>query len=360
MSLKWTPFPFVLVLVLIAIIFSGVGAGGQSEPVTASGKSEPEAKPAKADAAPLPSTATLPKSYPVITAKGRCPKSAASSKNAGKTECTVRLSREEFEALVNGINPGMVKGERRVLASTYGRALALAQEASRRGLDRDPRLQAQIEYSRLILLANAMSKELYKDSLKSTDEDAEKYYATHKSLFERFTFDRIFIPLEKRPALPSASGGVDAASQATDLQQKEMKELAEQVYTRAVAGEDFEKLQKEVFKTAEIATEPTTKVEDLRRGDLSDVQNVIFNLEPGKISALLTDDTGYFIYKMVSRTVPAFAEVKTQVTVRMQSDNSSDAVRRIERLSGAKVNDAYFDKYDPPPPSKDEVELDND
>ena len=359
MSLKWTLFPPVLVLVLISSIFSGVSADGQSEPVTASGKSEPEAKPTKADAPTLPSTATLPKSYPVITAKGQCPKSAANSKTAGRTECTVRLSREEFEALVNGINPGMVKGERRVLASTYGKALALAQEAARRGLDRDPRLQAQIEYSRLILLANAMSKELYKDSLKSTDADAEKYYASHKSLFERFTFDRIFIPLEKRPASPSASGGVDA-SQATDLQQKEMKELAEQVYTRAVAGEAFEKLQKEVFKTAEIATEPTTKVEDLRRGDLSDVQNVIFNLEPGRISALLTDDTGYFIYKMVSRTVPPFAEVKTQVTVRMQSDNSSEAVRKIERLSGAKVNDAYFDKYDPPPPSKEDVELDND
>src|SRR4029077_4893987 len=133
--------------------------------------------------------------YPVITAKGPCPKSPANNKPAAQAECKVKLSREDFEALVNGMNPSMVKGERRVLASTYGKALALAQEASRRGLDRDPRLQAQIEYSRLILLANAMSKEVYKDSLKSNDEEAEKYYASHKSLFERFTFDRIFIPL---------------------------------------------------------------------------------------------------------------------------------------------------------------------
>lgn len=352
MSLQRTSFFSPRALALTLIFFSCMGAAAQSEP---------EAKAAKTDAPVLPSTATLPKSYPVVTAKGSCPKSAASSKKPVKADCKVTLGREDFEALVNGINPKMVKGERRVLASTYGKALALAQEASRRGLDRDPRLQAQIEYSRLILLANAMGKELYKESLKTTDEDAEKYYSSHSSLFERFTFERVFVPLEKHPASPLNSGGIEVASQsADDLKQKEMKELAEQVYARAVAGEDFAKLQKEVFKTAEIATEPNIKVEDLRRGDLSQVQNVIFDLQPGKISALLTDDTGYFIYKMVSRTVPPFPEVKPQVTVRMQIDNNAEAVRKIEKMSDAQVNDSYFDKYDPPPPSEEEMELDSD
>jgi parvulin-like peptidyl-prolyl cis-trans isomerase-like protein len=352
MSLKWISFPSPLALSLILVISSGVGARAQSES---------ETKAAKTEAPALPSTATLPKTYPVVTAKGSCPKSAATSKNSAKAECKVTLGRENFESLVNGINPKMVKGERRVLASTYGKALALAEEASRRGLDRDPRLQAQIQYSRLILLANAMSKELYKESLKSTDEDAEKYYASHGSLFERFTFDRIFVPLEKHSASPLKSSDVEVTSgQANDLKQKEMKELAEQVYARAVAGEDFGKLQNEVFKTAEIATEPNIKVEDLRRGDLSQVQNVIFDLQPGKISALLTDDTGYFIYKMVSRIVPPFQEVKPQVTVRMQIDNNAEAVRKIEKMSNAQVNDNYFDKYDPPPPSEEEVELDSD
>jgi hypothetical protein len=352
MSPKWISLPYLLVPVLVLAIFSGVRA---------SGKSQPEAKATRTDAPTLPSTATLSKTYPVITAKGPCPKSAANGKTAAKAECKVTVSREEFEALVNGINPKMVKGERRVLASTYGKALALSLEASRRGLDRDPRLQAQLRYSRLILLANAMSKEIYKDSMASPDEDAEKYYASHKSLFERFTFDRIFVPLEKHPASPLKSGSVEVASeQGSDLKQKEMKELAEQVYARAVAGEDFDKLQKEAFKVAEIATDPNIKVEDLRRGDLSEVQNVIFDLEPGKISALLTDQTGYFIYKLMSRTVPPFEIVKPQVTVRMQNDKSAEAVHKIEKLSEAEVNAAYFDKYDPPPPSENEPDMDMD
>jgi len=272
------------------------------------------------------------------------------------------VTREEFEALVNGMNPNMVKGERQVLANNYGKALALALEATRRGLDQDPRLQAQLRYSRLIMLANATSKELYMDALASPDEDAEKYYAVHKPLFERFTFDRIYVPLEKRSAGALDAHGTTTSVEARgdDLHEKEMKELAEQVYSRALAGEDFDKLQKEVFKTAEIGTEPNIKVEDLRRGDLSDVQNVVFDLEPGKISSLLVDQTGYFIYKLVSRTVPPFDIVKQQVTVRMQNDKSAEGIKRIEKLSKAEVNGAYFDKYDPPPPNPNEPDLDQD
>jgi PPIC-type PPIASE domain len=255
----------------------------------------------------------------------------------------------------------MVKGERRVLADAYGKALALSLEATRRGLDRDPRLQAQLRYSRLIMLANAMSKEIYKDALNGRDQDAEQYYASHKSLFERFNFERLYIPLEKRASSPSQSTTVEAASEKPeDLKKDEMKQLANQVYARALAGEDFGKLQREVFATADIASDPNIKLEDLRRGDLSEVQNVVFDLKPNQVSSLLTDQTGYFIYKLVSRTVPPFDTVKPQVTVRMQNDKSAQGIRSIEKAAQAQVNSAYFDKYDPPAPSKEDADMDAD
>jgi hypothetical protein len=322
------------------------------------GQTEAEAKAAKSDAPALPSTTTLSKNFPVVTAKGPCPKPAG--KAAPKAECKVTLGREEFESLVNSLNPDMVKGERRVLAAAYGKALALSLEATRRGLDRDPRVQAQLRYNRLILLANAMSKELYKDAMASPEEDAEKYYAAHKSLFERFTFDRIYIPFERQAASPEQGSVAAPSAEGNEVQQKEMKELAERMYARALAGEDFDKLQKEAFKIAGIGTEANIKVEDLRRGDLSEVQNVIFDLQPGKISSLLTDNSGYFIYKLVSRTAPPFETVKPQVTVRMQNDKSASGIQQIEKMSEAQVNSAYFDKYDPPPSAEKDGDMDSD
>jgi hypothetical protein len=319
------------------------------------------AVPSKPQESKLPSTVTLPKNYPVITAKGPCPNAAAHTKSAAANDCKVTVSREEFEALVNGMNPQMVKGERRVLADAYGKALALSLEATRRGLDRDPRLQAQLRYSRLIMLANAMSKEIYKDALNSRDQNAEQYYGSHKSQFERFNFERLYIPLEKHAASPSQATTVETASEKPeDLKKEEMKQLADQVYARAQAGEDFGTLQREVFKTAEIASDPNIKLEDLRRGDLSDVQNVIFDLKPNQISSLLTDQTGYFIYKLVSRTVPPFDIVKPQVTVRMQNDKSAQGISAIEKAAQSEVNSAYFDKYDPPESTKEDADMDSD
>ena len=316
---------------------------------------EPAGGTKEAAPAALPLTTTLPKNYPVVSMTTACPKSAA------KRGCSTVVTRDEFEALVNAMNPRMIKPERHELAENYGRVLALSQLALKKGLDRDPHVQAQLRYQRLHALASAMAREIYKDTLASPSEDAEKYYAAHKSAFERFNFERLYIPKQKRTEVAKASDLESAVQQANaDQPDKQMTALAEQVYARAQAGEDFAKLQKEVFQQAGIETDPNVKVDDIRRGDFSDAQAVAFDLTPGKMTPVIADYNGYFIYKLVSRTVPPFEEVRPQVTVRMQNDKSTQAVKNIEKLYNAKVNNAYFEKYDPPPPSDNEPELDTD
>jgi hypothetical protein len=354
MSRKWIGLSSAVIFSVILLSSLGFSANGEG--------AAQAAEPAGSDVPPvLPSTATLPPDYSVITIQTTCPKSAAKSKTAAQGDCKITVTRKDFEDLVNATNPRMVKGERRELAATYGKVLALSQEAIKRGLDRNPRVQAQIRYLRLHTLANAMAMEIYKDALASPLGDAEKYYATHGALFERFTFERIFVPRQKPTSAPQSPAELEAAApRNSDTSEKEMQELAKQVYARAVAGEDFAKLQQEVFKTAGVTSDPSVKLEDLRRGDLSEVQNVVFDLAPGNLSPVLTDQTGFFIYKLVSRVVPPFESVREQVTVRMQNDRSAEAVSRIEKLSKAHVNAAYFDKYDPPPPNPNEPDVDSD
>src|SRR5581483_9086350 len=141
------------------------------------------------------------------------------------------------ENLVKDINARMIKPERRDLAETYARVLALSQEAMKKGLDRDPRVQAQLHYLRLQTLANATAKKIYLDSLASPSEDAEKYYQTHKPLFERFNFERLYIPKQKRGEKPRSTDTA-ATPDTPDPSEKEMKALADQTYARAQTGED--------------------------------------------------------------------------------------------------------------------------
>src|SRR5438105_7662450 len=174
MSLKCLCLSVVCLLLTSAVAVSAQEAAAENDKQSAP--------------AALPLTTTLPKDYPVVSISTPCPKAAA------KRGCKMVVTRQEFEDLVNSMNPRMIKPERHELAESYGRALALSQEALKKGLDRDPRVQAQLRYQRLYALASAMAREIYKETLASPSEDAEKYYATHKSAFERFNFERLYIP----------------------------------------------------------------------------------------------------------------------------------------------------------------------
>ncbi len=314
-----------------------------------------EAKAAEAALPSLPLTTTLPRSYPVITVESDCPKAA--SKAAGKPEarCKTVITRAEFEELVQAINPRMIKIERRQLAQNYARMLALSNEAMNRAVDKRPEVQALLRYVKASALGGALYKQVLRTANTHSDEDVEKYYHAHASAFDRYNFQRIFIPATRQgqPATPDAVAyKTDEASTA-----EEMKALAEKIHTRAVAGEDFLALQKEALEQGGIKSEPNIEVSDVARGSLPAEDNQVFDLAPGKVSPIIAGPTGYTIYKLISKQTPPFESVKDQVSIEMENHHSEEALKKIENI---KVNDSYFEKYDPPTPNADEPEVDDD
>jgi hypothetical protein len=306
---------------------------------------------------PLPLTSTLPRNYPVITVQGVCPAGKTSGKPRAKSSCPIIVTRAEFEGLVAALDPKMLKKDRHDLARNYGQLLALSQEAIRKGLDKEPRVRALVRYASVTALASAVSKEIYRDQVSASPEQVEKYYHSHKATFDIYTFQRLFIPKEKQGEAMSLEDAAKGDSPSTEAA---MKVLAEGMHTRAVAGEDFAALQKEVFAAAGIKSEPNVNMDNVGRGSLPKAQNEIFDLAPGKISSLLTDNTGYYIYKLVSKQTPSFDSVREQVQVSMLNQGTTEAIAQIQKLSQATVNETYFDKYDTPPPNPNEPDVDND
>jgi hypothetical protein len=311
---------------------------------------------AEHDATPtLLSTRTLPAKYPVITVRGECPKASA---KAGKTaSCDMVVTRKEFEELIDAINPRMPKYERRDLAKNYGQMLALSQEALRKGLDKDPGVQALIRYVRTTALGGAAYKQVQRASSEGSEQGVDKYYATNKSKFDRFDFERIFIPAEKQGQAASLEDVVknEAAMASTEA---EMKQLAEKIHARAAAGEDFAMLQKEAAAQAGINHEVSIKLDDMLRGTLPAGHKQAFDLAQGAVSSLISDSSGYYIYKLVSKNTPALDSIRSQVELTMQNDKMSKVLDKIKERST--VNQSYFDKYDPPAPNPNEPEVDDD
>lgn len=307
-----------------------------------------------AEAAPpsLPSTRSLPPDYPVITVHNECPK-AGTGKVAARHDCNIVVSRKEFEELINAINPKMPKYERRELAKDYAHMLALSEEASRRGLDKTPNGRALMRYVRTNALGSTLYKQLLRAASDASPAEMEKYLAANKPQFDRYTFQRIFIPIEKQGQATSLEQVARGSSTEPD-----MTKLAETIHARAVAGEDFAALQKEVATQAGLTQEVNVTLEDMVRGTLSPSHQQIFDLAPGAVSPLLTDASGHYIYKLVLRQSPPFDKIQSQVAVVMQNERLRTSLNKVQDRST--VDAAYFDNYDPPPPNPNEPEADDD
>jgi hypothetical protein len=233
--------------------------------------------------------------------------------------------------------------------------LALSTEALNRGLDKRPEIQALLRYVKASALGGALYKQVLRTANAHSDEDVEKYYHAHASAFDRYTFQRVFIPATRQgqPATPDA-----VAYKTNDKSTaEEMKALAGKIHTRAVAGEDFVALQKEAFEQGGIKSEPNVEVSDVGRGSLPAEDNQAFDLAPGAVSPIIAGPTGYTVYKLISKQTPPFESVKDQVSIEMENHHSEEALKKIENV---KVNDSYFEKYEAPAPNANEPEVDDD
>jgi hypothetical protein len=271
-------------------------------------------------------------------------------------KCKTVITREEFEELIDAINPRMIKLERHQLAENYGKMLALENDALRRGLDKKPEMQALLRYVRASALGGGAYRQVLREAGENEPEQVEKFYKENQASYDRYTLQRLFIPAVKQQrqakSLETISEQEDGAKSL-----KEMKALAENMRGRAVAGEDFTKLQKEAFQQSGIQGDPAVEVTDVMRGALPKDHNQVFDLTAGTTSPVIEDATGYYIYKMVSKRTPDLDSVREQVAIEMENQRTAAAMKKIETV---KVNENYFEKYDPPAPNPNEPEVDDD
>src|SRR5262249_59674649 len=122
--------------------------------------------------------------------------------------------------------------------------------------------------------------------------EIEKFYNDNKAAFEEAIVRRLMIPKPAAtpPSAPPASGSeakpAESASPQPAPDEAAQKAYAEKARERAVAGEDFDKIQSDAFlfyKTT--IAPPTTVLGPRRRGTLPpDQESAVFALKPGDVS----------------------------------------------------------------------------
>jgi len=289
----------------------------------------------------------------VITIKGLCSPAEARAKNSTDLSCETVITREGFERLSDAIQANMTATSKRQLATSYPRILVMSREAEQRGLDKDERVQELLAYSRAQILSQELFRNIQKQASEISQQDIDSYYREHTQSFQRATLERILVPITKEPATSAKDKALQTGPQDEKVEQENREAMvkeAEQLRERAAAGEDFAKLQKAAYDAARVdAPIPRTKL-NWRRGSLPASHLSVMDLKIGEISAVISDSTGHYIYKIDSKEIEPEAEATPEIRTILQKQRTKEMMDRLQAAASTELNQSYFGAPEAPKP----------
>jgi len=324
-------FQWPVCLLLASIAFAQAAPPAPTAPAGAKTEQAAPAAPEKVPAAQVGPHDT------VLTIKGVC---ADSSKQGD--ECTTVIDKEQFEKLAEALQPNMNAALRRQLANAYTRMLVMSAAAEKRGLDKQPTFDERMRFDRMQVLSQLLNRSLQEEAGKISDSDLESYYNKNAAAYEEASFVRIFVPANQivNPTKPNTKSAVMKPQPKAG--EEAMKKIAAELRARAANGEDPDKLQKEAFVAAGMTwTPPTTKMEKVRRTTLPPAHGAALDLKPGQVSELISDPSGHYIYKLLSRKALPLDSVKQEIRSALSAQRFRDAMQPFQ-TGNAELNDAYF------------------
>jgi hypothetical protein len=339
-------------------------------------------------AGPPDMSASVPMDAAVITVNGVCPatpKPAAAKGTAAKpasaktttakpADCKTVITRAEFEKLANGVAPNITPQLKKQLASVLPKFIAMSAEARKRGLDKTERFKETVKFAQMQILTNELNRSIQEQAAKVPQEQVDAYYKEHAENFEQYSLERLFVPRTKQGDAMKDEDADDKdkdknakpteeEQKAKEAEQKKkdedaqaaMTKLADDLRARAAAGEEFMKLQKEAFEAAGMKIEsPTVSLPKVRRTGLPPAHAAVFDLKAGDVSQVISDTGGHYIYKVISKEQLPLDQVKDEIHSTLQSQNTRDAMEKLNKSFTPDVNEAYFGPPGPvqPPPRR--------
>ena len=319
----------------------------------------PNAKPsltqrAAPNEAPTASNAEVPPDAAVITIQGLC--ASPAEEKAHAADCKTVITRSQFEAMVDALRPNMPKQVRRQFANSYASALVMSHRAEEIGLDKGPEFDERMRLQRIQVLSQELNKALQDKASQISDQQIQDYYHANPDKFVQVDVDRIYVPKTKRSASEAAAKDDDddkkpaaAGQKSTEESGQAMKEEADKLRARAVAGADFAKLQAEAFEAAGIKSNPpNVSLGKLRQAALPASHGSIMQLKAGQVSPVIADQSGYFIYKVKSVDTLPLDQAKEEIKGTLRSQRLQEEMHSLQESATSTLNEAYFGPELPP------------
>jgi hypothetical protein len=335
---------YTLVFLLLGSLSWGQAASSRSE-LAAQEPARPTtlaAETAARDLSHEPGTAYFSSDKPLITIVGFCDSSSADKGAASK--CKTVITEAQFEKVVNAVQPGMPARARREFALRYADAIVMAKKAEQMGLDREENYEEQMKLARIQVLSQNLKRVIQEKASEISDKDIEAYYRNNTARFEKADVDRVYVPKSQQPlsALDKKLSGADRQKRSQESEQT-MKEEADNLRVRAVAGEEFTKLQANAYQVAGIKSVAPNTSMGIRRASLPANQVLVMDLKPGQVSAVLADPNGYVIYKIKTKDAITLDHAREEIKAAVRSQRMQDEMNGIQNSVTPILDESYFD-----------------
>lgn len=293
----------------------------------------------------------VPQDAVIVTITGLCDRSAGAKP---LSDCKTTFTRAEFEKIVDALKPHAPQGARRMLALSYSQSLVKEQKAEEMGLDKSPDFANRLEVNRLLISHEALDDAQDKQEWDNvSDKEIEDYYRNNPAQFISVDAERVFVPWfepDENKSLPAAE------KEKRDLEWKrKLKEEADKLHDRAVAGEDFLVLQKEAYKFTDVGSDVSRQVITLPRTRafmLDSALMPMMDLQTGQVSRVLPEDNGFYIFKATARvSLPLDERTRREIRGKFRDERVAKDKADLKKLAetSATYNESYFG---PPPQSQ--------
>lgn len=299
----------------------------------------PEGGPANPGAM-TPSATPIAEDAEIITIKGLCD---PATKKTDPSHCKTVITRAQFETLIQYVQPNLAAGDRGLFAANYAQTLIRAQQAREMGLDSGPRFEALMKMRQDAALQVLLVQALKDKAEHVPEKDIEQFYKDNRETYEEIELEGLYIPVSQQ--IPA---GLDAAEVQKRRQDSmvTMKKTAEELRTRAMAGEDFSRLQAEAYKAAGYGSnEASSKVEmqKRRRRDLPSAAEVsVMDLKPGEISQVFDESNGHYIYKAGAKGIVPLEQVRAEISKKLAAERLKKYQAEIQEYATPVFDEKYF------------------
>ena len=271
--------------------------------------------------------------------KAAIPQAAKNSAPTGKGSCQTIITRAQFEKLARVVSPNHPPQTAAQLARFYSTQLLYAHKAHELGLDNNPNFDEILRFTYLQVLSRAFTNYLQQQADAKASADFDSYYKQHPEEFEQVHVLQISVPKKKQYSDQSgepapAPANVDTAADAAAL-----KAEAEKIRSRAVAGEDFEKLENEAYVLAGDPDDvPDTDMGENTRAEMAPFGKEVFALQPGQVSEVLSGTEAWHIFKIVSKHMMPRDEAVKRISGKLMKE----AMDSVNNSVKPQFNETYF------------------